>query len=129
MSLVYDDEYLSDLLKEAVELYDHDSNELKFKGLYEDYYKDYIHTDISELPINDAILRIAKAYDVYTYMYKNNYYFSIVFIEPENTSMFNELIYYYDNFNNESLNDRSIQIFKLFNFERKLKKSLRRGEM
>ena len=129
MSLVYDDEYLSDLLKEAVELYNHDSIELNFKGLYEEYYKDYIYTDISELPINDAILRIAKAYDVYTYMYKNNYYFSIVFIEPENTSMFNELIYYYDNFNNESLNDRSIQIFKLFNFERKLKKSLRRGEM
>ena len=129
MSLVYDDEYLSDLLKEAVELYNHDSIELNFKGLYEEYYKDYIYTDISELPINDAILRIAKAYDVYTYMYKNNYYFSIIFIEPENTSMFNELIYYYDNFNNESLNDRSIQIFKLFNFERKLKKSLRRGEM
>ena len=129
MSLVYDDEYLSDLLKEAVELYNHDSNELKFKGLYEEYYKDYIYTNIHELPINDAILRIAKAYDVYTYMYRNNYYFSIGFVEPENTSMFDELIYYYDNFNNESLNDRSIQIFKLFNFERKLKKSLRRGEM
>ena len=129
MSLVYDDEYLSDLLKEAVEFYNHDSDGLDFKGLYEEYYNDYIYTDISELPINDAILRIAKAYDVYTYMYKNNYYFSIIFIEPENTSMFNELIYYYDNFNNESLNDKSIQIFKLFNFERKLKKSLRRGEM
>lgn len=124
MYLYFEDKDLKNLLESSLKKFSSYSYNKEEK--YDEtlpHYTYYMRNMMEKLPLNEAITSIVKAYDVYVYMYNNNSYFYNTYIEPEESTMIRDLVYYYNKyFNDKELSDENRRILKIINMEDKLRK-------
>ena len=99
MYLYFEDKDLKNLLESSLKKFSSYSYNKEEK--YDEtlpHYTYYMRNMMEKLPLNEAITSIVKAYDVYVYMYNNNSYFYNTYIEPEESTMIRDLVYYYNKY-------------------------------
>ena len=135
MYLYFTEDELNEIFTNTLKDFQNNEEHVKTIHINLPFYRDYFYLEYSNgtcrksinsskiLTVEEGIFILAKAYDVYTFIYNNSKIFRNHYLEPHHTTMLKELSEYCDQYiNNSDISERAKNIMKLSNIIVKLKK-------